>query len=109
MDVWPMPRYWKRGSTVLWLSPEVQYAYYVKEDGQNDDQNDDQEDNSEDNSENDSVYASEHEWSSLASLSLHDGAHQSVHKEAHYKQAQWDAIFKKAESSVLIYNLSIRS
>ena len=30
MVVWPLPREFERGSTVVWLSPEVQYAHYVK-------------------------------------------------------------------------------
>ena len=30
MVLWPLPRHFERGSTVLWLSPEVQYAHYVK-------------------------------------------------------------------------------
>ena len=91
-----MPEYWKRGSTVLWLSPDVQYAHYVKEDDQKGGQKAYQKD--------DSDYDSEHEWPSLASLFLHDGGH-----KLNYKQAQWDAIFKEAESSVLIHILSSRS
>ena len=30
MVLWPLPRQFERGSTVLWLSSEVQYAHYVK-------------------------------------------------------------------------------
>ena len=84
---------------MLWLSPDVQYAHYVKGDDQKDAQNDAQDDDQED----DSVYDSEHDWPLFAALSIHDVAHKSSHKEAH-----WYESLRKVGMSVLICNLSSR-
>lgn len=89
---------------MLWLSPDVQYAHYVKEDDQKNDQRYHSEHDSEHESAHDSEYDSEYERTSLASLSLNDGAHKSLY----YKEARWNEIFN-LRWSVLIYNLSSRS
>ena len=85
---------------MLWLSPDVQYARSMKEDDQKDDQGDDSQSDSQSELQSDS----DNDWPSLAALSLHDGANESLPKET-----DWYKSLEKAGPSVLIYTPSSRS